>query len=834
MVRLLAVLVVLLVAADPVSARPNDPGGDPPGEPEEVLVEGRVIDALTVTPIASARVEAAGQRVGTDGDGRFVLSLPAGEWTIGVEAEGYAPDSTVTRVIPGEAPPSFEFALLDRTRFTDEVEVTAQSSLAGQRAPAELPVRPVEVQMVAGAADNVFRTLHTLPGISVTTEFDSRMSVRGGGPDQNLTVMDGVEVHNPYRLFGLTSAFNPETVSDFELFAGAFSAKHGDRLSSLLVVANRPGGAREGLHGSGTLSITDANVLFEGGLPGPASGTWLVTARRTYYDLVADRIVDEDLPSFGDVQARADWKLGRGQRLTVFGLLSRESTDASFEDEAEGDEGAIVTDARNDLVAATFSTTLGRSGTARTVLSYYVNEDVVDFDARFRSEQRRSNNPADDIASRYSNVLFDIASAVRDLALRQDVGLTLGGHFLETGFEVHRLETTQRWLIPGDRNPNAANGSSVQGGAGLPDELDSVVTSTRLGAWVQDRLRAGSRLTLEGGLRLDWSGAIRRTSLSPRLGATFWIDDATRLRAGGGLFTQSPGYEKLVQADYFVDLSSDGPLDLLYERAWHAVLGIERDIVPGLTARVEGYWKSYDDLVIGRLETEEERRERVGRYDFPPELEWSVPTAPTVTSFPVNDGRGESWGFDVFLQKQPGPGTHLSGWASYTYGRARRTQYAVDMPFDYDRRHALSLVGVWRISDKFQLAGTLRAFSGFPRTPVVGLRVSADETEEGRLVPALDAEGGYVYETDLGDVSNLNSSRLPDYARLDLRLNWLPRGASGRWLIYLDVINVTNRRNAAQIEPRLEYDPTGNMPLLVENPGGRIPLLPSVGVRFRF
>jgi hypothetical protein len=830
MTRLVCLLPILLLLGAP-GALGQEPGPPPASD---VQVEGRVFDAYTTEPIASARVEAAGRRVGTDEEGRFVLSLPPGQWTIEIEAEGYAPDSTTTTLSAGTAPTRFEFALLDRGRFTDEIEVTARGSLVAEQGPAELPVRPVDVQMVAGAADNVFRTLHTLPGVSVTTEFDSRMSVRGGGPDQNLTMMDGVEVHNPYRLFGLTSAFNPETVSDFELSAGAFSAKYGDRLSSLLVVANRPGGAREGLHGSATLSITDANVLLEGGLPGPGSGTWLVTARRTYYDLVVDQIVDEDLPSFGDVQARADWRLGRGQRLTLFGLLSREGTDASFEGDIANEEGSVLTNTRNDLVALSFNTTLGRSGTARTVLSYYVNEDVIDFDAQFRSEQRRSNDPDDDIAFQFSNVLFDIDSAVRDLALRQDVGFSLGGHFLETGFEAHRLETIQRWLIPGDRNPNAGNGSSIQGGAGLPDELDSAVTSTRLGAWVQDRFRAGSRLTLEGGLRLDWSGAIRRTTLSPRAGATFWLDDATRLRAGGGLFTQSPGYEKLVQADYFVDLSSDGPLDLLYERSWHAVLGIERDIVPGLTARVEGYWKSYDDLVIGRLETEQERLERVGQYDFPPELQWSVPTAPIITSFPVNDGRGESWGFDVFVQKRPGPRTRLSGWASYTWGRARRDQYSLDLPFDYDRRHAVSLVGAWRISDEFQLAATFRAFSGFPRTPVVGLRVSADETDEGRFVPALDAEGAYVYETDLGDVSNLNASRLPDYARLDLRLNWLPGGPKGRWIVYLDVINATNRKNAAQIEPRLEYDPSGLVPLLVEEPGGRIPLLPSIGVRFRF
>jgi hypothetical protein len=823
--------VALPLAASPAGAQTSPADA---AAPREIRVEGRVLDAFTGDPIPGARVEAADRRVETDAEGGFGLLLPVGEWTLVVAAEGYVPDDTTVTLAAGRLPRPFEFILIGRDRFREEVDVIAEGAVAVASAPSELPVRPVDVQMVAGAADNIFRTLHTLPGISVTTEFDSRLSVRGGGPDQNLTVMDGVEVHNPYRLFGLVSAFNPETVSDFELHAGAFSAEYGDRLSSLLVVNNRRGGAREGFHGSSSLSVTDANVLFEGGLPGPGSGTWLFTARRTYYDLVAERIVDQDLPSFGDIQARADWRLGRGQWLSVFGMLSREATDATFEGDRDGEQGAVITDTRNDLLAATFTTTLGQRGTARTVLSYYVNEEQVDFDAQFRNEQRRSNAPEDDVAFRLANIVFDTEIAVRDLALRQNVGFRLGEHFVSTGFEAHRLETLTRWLIPGDRNPNAGNGSSIQGGAGLPAELDSSVTSTRLGAWVQDRFQLDTRLTLEGGLRLDWSGANRRTTLSPRLRVTWWLGDRTRLRAGGGLFTQSPGYEKLVQADYFVDLSSDGPLGLSHERAWHAVFGFERDLAEGLTARVEGYWKGYDDLIIGRLETDEERLDRLGRYDFPPELEWSIPVAPTITSFPVNDGRGESWGFDVYLQKRAGPRTRLSGWASYTYGQARRDQYGRRTPFDYDRRHAASLVGSWRISDKLRLAATFRAFSGFPRTPVVGLRVSADETEDGRLVPARDAAGAYVYETDLGDVSNLNAARLPAYARLDLRLNWLPGGSAGRWLIYIDVLNVTNRRNAAAIQPRLEHDPIGDVPLLVEEGEGRIPLLPSIGVRFRF
>ena len=156
---------------------------------------------------------------------------------------------------------------------------------------------------MAGAIDNVFRPLDTLPGVASTGDFGSRLAVRGGTPDQNLTVMDGVEIHNPYRLFGLVSAFNPETVDRFELTAGGFGAAYGDRLSSILVVDNRAG--RPAFQGSTSASFTDGNVVVEGAAPG--GGSWLVTGRRTYYDLVANGVSDQDFPAFADQQGQADW-----------------------------------------------------------------------------------------------------------------------------------------------------------------------------------------------------------------------------------------------------------------------------------------------------------------------------------------------------------------------------------------------------------------------------------------------------------------------------------------------------------------------------------------------
>jgi hypothetical protein len=802
---------------------------------EQGAVGGRVIEAVSGRALAGASVTAAGLTARSGADGAYRLLLPPGAWTLEVRADGHLPDSQ--RVTVGAAATlTVDLYVIERRRFQEEVVVTAEMT-AESEAPAELPVRPTDVTLVAGGADNVFRTLQTLPGVAATDEFGSRLAVRGGGPDQNLTVMDGVEIHNPYRLFGLTSAFSPETVRSFELSTGAFSARYGDRLSSLLVIENRDGNAARGFSGAAALSITDLSFVGEGRLPGTTQGSsFLVTGRRTYYDLVAERFVDSQLPAFRDLQGRATWELAPGRRLTLFGLTSREATDAFFEGDRPGEGGDFVTGVDNDVVSLSFDSLLGNRGRTRTVASYYRNVEGIDVDAQFRAEARRSNAEADDTAFSLADVAFTRDLSVRDLSLRQELTYEASGRQrLEAGFEVHRLRTGVRWLITGDRNQQEANGSSLRGGAGLPDDLDSAADGTRFGAWLLDRYQMMRRVVVEPGLRLDYSGANRQATLSPRLSATIALGNATRVRAGVGLFTQSPGYEKLIQADYFVDLSDARGLELPYERSSHAVLSLERDLAPGFTVRAEGYYKTFADLVVGRLETEAERAARVARYDFPAELQWSVPEAPQITSLPSSDARGYAYGFDVYLARRAASAsTRLTGWASYTFGVAKRDAYGRETAFDYDRRHAVSAVASFRAGAKWDFAATARVATGFPRTPVLGLRVSAVTDTRGLLVPERDQSGLLVYTTDLGDVANLNTARLPTFARLDLRVNFRPRGASGRWLFYLDLINVLNRENAGGYQASLAYDPASDRPRLEEKPARGIPFLPSFGVRVRF
>src|SRR5262245_37189609 len=277
-------------------------------QPELPPVEGTVSSAVSGAAIAGAQVSAGERSAVTDASGRFQLALPAGSWSLEATAAGFTPAKAgVTVRTEGGA--RVDFLLVPLAPFREQVDVLGGATAATP--PAAIPVQPRDVLGVAGGAENVFRVLQTLPGVAPTDDFSSRLSVRGGGPDQNLTVMDGIEIHNPYRLFGLVSAFNPETVERFELTSGACGARYGDRLSSLLVIDTRAGSSERALQGSAALSLTDTNLILEGKLP-KGRGSWLATGRRTYYDLIAERFTDDDLPSFTDGQLKTVWNFGGG------------------------------------------------------------------------------------------------------------------------------------------------------------------------------------------------------------------------------------------------------------------------------------------------------------------------------------------------------------------------------------------------------------------------------------------------------------------------------------------------------------------------------------------
>jgi hypothetical protein len=756
---------------------------------------------------------------------------------------------------PPMIPPSVATAApvepIEPARFEETITVTDVEPAITPAGPPPLALRPADVGNLAGGLENIFRALQVLPGVVATEELGSRIAVRGGSPDQNLIVMDGVEIHNPYRLFvpsedlgiiGLATTFNPETLEDFVLYPGAFDVRYGDRLSSLVVVTNRDGSNAEAFQGFGFFSLADANVVFEGRMPQGADGSWLVTARRTHFDLLAEPAIGVALPSFEDVQARVSWRPRPQQRLSVAGMTARERTDTG--ERPSADEGRLAR-TRSHLLAVTFESNLGARASSRTVASFSQFRDSLSAYERSLDNSRGANSAAS-IASGgllEFELMRDIG--VRDAALRQEFVVTPSArHWLDVGAEAHALDTQWGWTISGARSQHQANGSSVRLGRALPGRLDSSRASHRVGVWIQDRILVSPRFLLQPGLRVERSTLTSGAALSPRIGATLGFGNGWRLDGAVRLHAQSPGYEKLFQSDYFVDLSAAHTSNLTTERALHLVTGLQRVFGSGISARVDAYYKRLSDLVVGRLETDLERRARLAGYDVPAALVNAVPARPEVTTFPVNEGTGTAYGFDAHVA-YAGAGSlaPLTGWTGYSFGRATRTAYGVTYPFDYDRRHTLSVAGNLKIGPRLDLSATGRWAAGLPRTPVRGVRLALvtdveDADGDGNReeqVPQRDGSGLPLFQPDLGDLSNANTARLPRFARLDARLTYRPQWGGERWAFYADFLNILNARNFIQIDSALVFDPASDRPRIVERAEDRgIPFFPSVGIRVWF
>ena len=312
--------------------------------------------------------------------------------------------------------------------------------------------------------------------------------------------MDGVEIHDPYRLFGLTSAFNPETssASSWRPAASASSTATGCRRCCRRE-PRRPRATRGWTARRRSASPTPTSCS-KAALPGGRDG--LVAGDRPPHLLRPGRRAHHR-PGVSRLRRSAgQGGVGAGAgpaRVTLFGLRSRQA--AALEIDEDDARGEFQDDTENDLASLRFDTTLGTRGQSHTSSAISDTRSTFGVDAAFENTSQRSNAPDDDSIG-IANVIFERGLGVRDLSLRQELVWALGAHVVETGAEVHRLSTAQRFEITGDRNPTAANGSSVQGGAGLPDLLESSRSRRRAAApGCRTRGRRGAATSLQAGLR---------------------------------------------------------------------------------------------------------------------------------------------------------------------------------------------------------------------------------------------------------------------------------------------------------------------------------------------
>ena len=795
--------------------------------------------------------------------GAFILSgIPQGKHLLEARLIGYEPakqEITVSSTSKNE----FKLVLKQTSVEMKGVEVTASRRKQEQSdtRTSILTIEPRDAKFKAGAAEDVLRSLQTLPGVVAPNDFSSQLIIRGSGPDQNLIIMDNIEVFNPYRLYGFVSMFNPETVSGITLMTGGFPAKYSDRLSAVLDITNRVGTKDKVFTGMANVSLTNANLVVEGALPF-WDASWIVSTRRTYYDLIAGPIakasgaVDGDiaLPNFRDIQAKIAFSPFENHTFYLNGISSRDNTElTSGASRKQADSISIFDKSFNDVAGLTWVWSPTTKLITTTTLSYYQNTGANNFGG-----EGGSNSLFGDTVTRES--LEKIQDSLRKLGLevprlysiegstsfnfkktsiKSDVSWNISPeHLIEVGGAVDFITTGVNFEIIFDPRLKALRASNPRIAA-LPESFGTSIDYLRTNVYVQDNIKITKDLTVQPGLRFDRFEIIDRSYISPRLSASYALDPTTTLRAAWGIYYQSPGYEKLFDRQVVLDLTTSAVQTLKAEKATHYILGLERMITPEWQVRVEGYYKNFDDLILQqKLKGTNYRTERIEGMDITKREGWTAPIAfvgDSLTTTPINSATGKAYGVEFFLQKMQTTGDNpFYGWLSYSYGFANRYRDGFTIPFNFDRRHNLSITGGWKANSWLDVNFTWSYGSGFPWTKPVGVKpriIQEKDTVTGMNVAKIDVDWrGVVFAIDRGGDENLNQARLPDYHRLDIRGTTYAEWFGWKWSFYLDVINVYNRKNILSENYNINRET-----LEIETrQTSMLPILPTIGFSMKF
>ncbi len=642
-------------------------GGRAHGQATGTL-QGVIVDTEGGSPLeeVTVRLQSTGAVVVTDADGRFRFAdIATGEHELYVSVVNFLLVTRRVTVAPA-AVSDVTIALTQGTgSYTETVSVVGATPAARRGAPAESQVSGVELQQLSGLlANDPMRAVQAMPGVTTGDDFRSEFAVRGAGPRQTGFVFDGIStaflLHTVQEVndAGSIAMVNGDVLESVSLRSGGYPQRHGDRLGAEVEFQMREG-SRDRLRAHASVSAVDASAVAEGPLGGGSRGSWLVSARKSYLDLVLKRMYEDQTVNFGftDVQGKLTWDLTSHHRLEWSATGGRSRLDLVPDE---------ITNP-NDLRDA-----MSESGVS--VLAWrYLPSPSFALTQRVAVAANTFRNTARD-----GPVLDD--GATRDLIYRAEWTRPVGARLtLDGGAEA-------RWT-------QASASEQRQSGTRLVLRERFDDGSRRSGAWTSAHLRTGG-LSFEPGVRIDHWTLTGTTALSPWLQSRVPIGAGLSLRAAGGIYRQAPATAEVA--------GGRGTPTLAVARSVHADLGVEGFIRGAVRWQVTAYNREDRDWL--RLQGTEPR---VSGLLF-------VPVSTTTHWLNALDGhaRGVEW----LVERRASRG--ISGWLSYALGFNRYTDSVSGERFwgDFDQRHTLNAFATYRLSDRTSASARFRIGSNTPAT----------------------------------------------------------------------------------------------------------------------
>ena len=772
------VWVCLVVGLSALSAAGSGAGG----QELETRVAGGISDGATGAPVVGAevRILERGLSVLTGQDGSFVFpAVLRGTYTIRVDQLGYRVAQQTLDV--GSDPVTVQIALTVAALALAEIIVTpGRFGVMGDATVRQQQTLTREdLETVPQVGEDVFRVLRTLPGVAMA-DISTRLHVRGGSDKELLTLLDGMELYEPYHLRDFDGVFgiiDVQSIGGIELMAGGFGAEYGDKLTGVFSMRSRDPPV-SGVRTTLGLSVSNASILTRGSFS-EGRGQWIFQARRGYLDLLLaltdNDVPDEEIsPRYFDVFGKVQYQLGANHRLSAHVLYAGD--DLTFVDP----EARIESSWSSAYGWLTWEAAFNR-----------ISLTTMAFGGRLDRARDGSIDNAGALLG--PNFLFvDDRRTLRFGGVKQDVRVDLGKHLLlKLGGEAKQLEADYDYFNASRQIHVLPTGIVVNVHDTVDVELNP--SGSEMAGYFAARVSPIDPLTAEIGLRYDRISHTGDADLAPRVLAALQLNDATVLRASWGRYYQSHGVHELEVGDGEEQFFST-------DRAVLLAVGVEHRLPGDLSVRLELYRRSIDD-----------QRPRFVNADR------------EIVPFPeaggdrirIDPGKGRAQGIEILASFEGGGAWRWS--ASYVLSEAKDRLDGAWVPRTLDQRHALGLTAAYRPSSPWQFSWTFQYHSGWPAT--------ASEFVIDEL-PGLTV----VRARKIGE---LNALRLPAYHRLDFRASRNFNVGRGMLQAYLDVFNLYNRTNLRGytflpqvVDGRFSVRQTPGEEML--------PILPTIGLRWEF
>lgn len=751
MMKRIAVLALIFLCFQPVFAQNG-------------VIRGKVFDKETGEPIAYGNVllddGAAGAM--TDDEGFYnIADVEPGTHTLSFSFIGYDSVGVMVSVKPGQVVTQMLYVPAKSIKIKEAV-VSGRRQLAKKKvlvSTVKLTPKQLRALPSTGGEADIAQYLPVLPGVIFSGDQGGQLYIRGGSPIQNLVLLDGVPIYNPFHSIGFFSVFETETIRSVDVLTGGFNAEYGGRISAIVDIKTRTGNKKR--H-SVTASINPfvAKMLLEGPvsrLKSEKGGSisYMVTGKHALIDrtspLLYAYVPGGKIPfGFDDVFGKISMVSPQGSNFDFFGFGFRDQV--AFDSIASYDWNTVGGGLNFSLIPKSSPT-------------------IVKGHLGFSNYHSRTEQAIDDAprTSGISSFNFDLAFS--NYGTKNEINYGLGVNGFRTNFRFRN-----RFGIT----------------------IDQQDFNTEINAFAKYKQEIG-RLIIEPGFRINFYASLNSFSPELRLGMKYNAADFLRFKLAGGFYSQnltSTVSERDI-VNLFVGFLS-GPDETIFkpgsltekaphrlQKSVHAVAGVEIDLSDHLELNVEPYVKQFTQLIsLNRSKK-------------------SVQEPKFVTE------TGRAQGLDVLLKYRT---NHWYVWTTYSLGFVNRNDGEQVYPTNFDRRHNVNFLATYAFgrNNSWEVSGRWNFGTGFPFTRTQGFYQLLDIGSQGVMLDYLRSNGelGILY------ASKRNDGRLPAYHRLDLSVKKrVALGRNSHLDITAGVTNVYNRANIFYFD-RIQYKRVNQLPIL--------------------